>query len=219
MVIIPVSSILRNVANLQKSSTNVKVYLFDNAAEDDKRYQNYTNFLGGAEFFKVHQEHDSVSIKAVEPVTMEEVRQSRGNGLHFEKNIVIASRTWTVMVVGEDDDYRPDYTFIVLGAGMIFVACICLVFWLYTNHRQTLQASSNEKAVIMLQNARQAAIKERELNDFVAHEVRLDRAKTQLYDSHCTISLFVAFAFAFAFRFLKTKVRNPLSAGKHVILK
>ena len=75
----------------------------------------------------------------LEPVTMEECKKKAGHGLHFEKDTVVSTRTWSVSVVDEHEDYRPDITFIVLGAGTIFFACVGVVFWLFTNHRQAKQ--------------------------------------------------------------------------------
>ena len=61
---------------------------------------------------------------------------------------------------------------------MIFVACICLALWVYANHKRVekineMSAEAEaEKAAIMVQSARRATKCERELNDFIAHEVR-----------------------------------------------
>ena len=174
LLIIPVPTILRNLAELQRSSTNVKVHLFDQGQARDDRFVQYDNFLGGAQFYKVDDDEEPVQVDLLPPVSMEDARKGSksGHSRIFETEIVMASRTWSVIICGDDEDYKPDITFVVLGACMIFLACVCLAIWLYTSHRQSRKAVKNEKAAIMLENARQAALREKELNDFVAHECR-----------------------------------------------
>jgi signal transduction histidine kinase/CheY-like chemotaxis protein len=61
---------------------------------------------------------------------------------------------------------------------MIFVACACLALWVLTSyHRETKinelrSAAEADKAAMLVENAHKAAKAERELNDFIAHEVR-----------------------------------------------
>lgn len=61
---------------------------------------------------------------------------------------------------------------------MLFLACLCLALWIYSNYKrlnkinQVRSAADREKAGLLIQNARRSAKQERELNDFLSHEVR-----------------------------------------------
>ena len=96
----------------------------------------------------------------------------------MEKTMHIATRTWKVIIVGDPDEFQPDNTFVILGAVLLLVACILLALWLTTNHgRQVkyarlLRDAQAEKASLLLDHARQTALREREMNDFIAHEIR-----------------------------------------------
>jgi signal transduction histidine kinase len=80
--------------------------------------------------------------------------------------------------VAVDDAYQPHILFVVLGSVIIFLASVCLALWIFSNTRrissfnQMKAQSEAEKALLILDNARQATKAERELNDFIAHEVR-----------------------------------------------
>jgi hypothetical protein len=55
-----------------------------------------------------------------------------------------------------------------------------VALWLWTNHQRQvrynllLQAAEMERASLLLENAKTTARRERELNDFIAHEGKLD---------------------------------------------
>jgi signal transduction histidine kinase len=68
--------------------------------------------------------------------------------------------------------------FVLLGGIIIFVASCCLAWWVYASTKRVDQfnrlysTAESEKATLILDNARRATKAERELNDFIAHEVR-----------------------------------------------
>jgi len=109
-------------------------------------------------------------------VTLEKARSSR-NKL-YQGKLWIASRQWTVVVVAENGTFESELGFVIFGSVMIFIACVCLALWMYTTTLRGAKMSAMkstaeaEKASTMVENAHKAATVERELNDFIAHEVR-----------------------------------------------
>ena len=81
--------------------------------------------------------------------------------------LTVANRHWTFVIVASKEAFSPDYTFIVIGASMIFVACISITFWLCADYRRLVKinqvkaASEAEKASLMVKSARVTARKER----------------------------------------------------------
>jgi signal transduction histidine kinase/CheY-like chemotaxis protein len=93
-------------------------------------------------------------------------------------HIDIATRRWTVALMCNPGTYQANIVLAILGGGIIFAACLCLALWVVTNMRrqakmdQIKQAAATEKAGLIVDHALQAAKADRELNDFIAHEVR-----------------------------------------------
>jgi signal transduction histidine kinase/CheY-like chemotaxis protein len=96
----------------------------------------------------------------------------------YEGRLSILSREWIIVVEAESGTFRPVLGFVILGSTMIFVACACLALWMLTSYRRETKinelrsAAEADKAAMMVENAYMAAKAERELNDFIAHEVR-----------------------------------------------
>jgi signal transduction histidine kinase/CheY-like chemotaxis protein len=100
-------------------------------------------------------------------------------GFLYQRDVPVANRVWTVTVQAVEGSYRvTDITFVIVGGVMIFLASVALALWLYTHSNrmvklQQLQAEADaERASLILSGARNAARAERELNDFIAHEIR-----------------------------------------------
>lgn len=97
---------------------------------------------------------------------------------YMQQDIQAANRVWTITVVSNESRYDTDILFVALGAMIILLSSIVLVFWVRHNDNRTRKynmeraISEQEKAALILENARQATKSERELNDFIAHEVR-----------------------------------------------
>jgi CHASE1-domain containing sensor protein len=144
-------------------------------------------FLGGA---ILHQDgivrHENTSMEFIPEISLEKSvnlyqSESRKRGtLHTVQTLNFASREWTVLVMcttASNGDPNSDLAFIALGAALILVATICLCCLIYSNARRIrnlnrIKASVEaEKSAMRLDNARKAAQQERELNDFIAHEV------------------------------------------------
>jgi signal transduction histidine kinase/CHASE1-domain containing sensor protein len=96
----------------------------------------------------------------------------------YETTLSLATREWNLVVTASGKDFPANLVFVILGAAVILCSCCCLAWWLYSDHRKTLRMqqilskSEGEKALLMLNSARATARTERELNDFIAHEVR-----------------------------------------------
>jgi signal transduction histidine kinase len=130
-------------------------------------------FLGAASV--VRETNGAVNIEFIE----EEPFNSLSDGkLFHHQNIKAADRVWTITVVGVEGRWDSSMVFVIVGGVIILFASITLAFWVRTDERRTKkfneirQEAEHEKAALILKNARQATKTERELNDFIAHEVR-----------------------------------------------
>jgi signal transduction histidine kinase len=130
-------------------------------------------FLGGTTIRRVHGE--SV-LKSLPKLQLNSILN--GNSRHRVQSIKIASRQWEIAVVAVEGTFQPDLFFVILGGIMIFIVCTVLSIWVYTSMRRTgkmnaMRSQANaEKAAIIIKTATKTARAERELNDFIAHEVR-----------------------------------------------
>ena len=67
----------------------------------------------------------------------------------------------------------------ILGSSVILVATVFLALWFYSTQRKAsairrVQAEAEaEKAALIIGNAEKAAAQERELNEYLSHEVRV----------------------------------------------
>jgi signal transduction histidine kinase len=102
---------------------------------------------------------------------------SEGKLFHHQ-NIKAANRVWTITIVSVENRWDSGMIFVIVGGFIILFASVALAFWVRTDERRTkafnemMQQAGHEKAALILKNARQATKTERELNDFIAHEVR-----------------------------------------------
>lgn len=142
-----------------------KTYIHDTSDEKD-------SFLGG-----VQHNPDSDDPKAVNHLQEIGLDEIQGEYRYTEK-LALTNRIWTVTIVAPKSAYQPNISFVVSGAVLVLVASMCLALWIYTSTVRTRKFSAmkarvnSEKASLILENTRQAARAERELNDFIAHEVR-----------------------------------------------
>ena len=81
-------------------------------------------------------------------------------------------------MVCHDSGYEPEIFYIILGSSVILLATLFLSFWFYSSQRkaaaiQRLQRKAEaEKAALIISNAEATATQERELNEYLSHEVR-----------------------------------------------
>jgi signal transduction histidine kinase len=99
----------------------------------------------------------------------------KNSKLQFHKTISIANRYWEITVVGE---CNLQIVLLLVGGFIMFMACASLAIWYVTSARREFllneaqSALQAEKAALIVKNAKMEVKAERELNDFVAHEVR-----------------------------------------------
>lgn len=95
-----------------------------------------------------------------------------------QRSFEVASKLWISVVVSNENCFEMGLFFICFGAIAILMASCFSALWLFTDARKVKKmneikaAAESEKAAFMVRTAKQAAIAERELNDFIAHEVR-----------------------------------------------
>jgi signal transduction histidine kinase len=121
-----------------------------------------------------------------------------GTKFSYTEDIKVANKVWRAIVLSDDETFKPDYLFVVIGGSLMFIATCFLAMWVNWNARNVLQMNKEraeadaEQARLILDNAQQAAKAERELNDFIAHEVRnpVAAAMTAVQVSSCTTCVF-----------------------------
>ncbi|KAL3938919.1 MAG: hypothetical protein SGBAC_006262 [Bacillariaceae sp.] len=98
--------------------------------------------------------------------------------LFHQQTIMAANREWCITVIQMEGWWDISLLFIILGGVTILFAAGALAVYVRNDAQRTKrfnelkQEASHEKAALILKNARQATKTERELNDFIAHEVR-----------------------------------------------
>lgn len=166
--VIRIPDLLRRATDNQRNPS--LVYIFDRSDSSGKNV-----FLGGVEITPsddAEQEADLVF------VAEEELEDVRGDSkLYQEFDLQVANKVWTIAVLSLDGTFEPDHVFVVVGGLIIFVATIGLAWWVHQNTNRVAKMNrlkaeaESEKAALILESARKAADAERELNDFIAHEV------------------------------------------------
>ncbi|KAG7354498.1 signal transduction histidine kinase [Nitzschia inconspicua] len=149
------------------------VYLYDKSDSSGSPL-----FLGAAQI--IPQGDTIATLQGLPETTLDRLHnQVAIAGSLFREEIVnVANKEWIVFVHSVEGTYQPNNVFVVLGGIVIFLASIALGIWLYTNQRRLVSYNKErmkaeaERAALILDSARQATKAERELNDFIAHEVR-----------------------------------------------
>ncbi|KAL7564266.1 hypothetical protein ACA910_014331 [Epithemia clementina (nom. ined.)] len=157
----------------EKQVKSLAAYIHDSSSADPAKMMHEPDFMGAVRVDVdnsgnvKHTYYDEVSLSSLD-----------GKNMFHRQAIPVANRYWTITVVPVDETYRPHLVFVILGGTIIFVAGVCLALWVYANtvrmrkfNDMKVKAEA-EKAQLILKNARQATRAERELNDFIAHEVR-----------------------------------------------
>jgi len=146
---------------------SVSVYIFDTSIGITNR------FFGGVH---INVQNDEQHFTYQEEVELEVIKSK--NSMHYIQEIAIEHQTWTVVVVPQKGTYEADNTFVILGGVLIFVACLCLALWFHSRMSREKKVTEikriaeSEKAALVIENAQNAEKAERDLNDYIAHEVR-----------------------------------------------
>jgi signal transduction histidine kinase len=169
------ASIVIRIPDLIKRSTenqqqNSAVYIFDTSD-----FKEAPVFLGAASVTTSDNESGPL-LTPLSEVSLTELQRTQV--LYMERIIRAADRRWIVSVLTIDDTYKPGVLFVCVGGIIIFLASLCLALFICARTRRVeernkLKAVADvEKAKMILKNAHEATRAERELNDFLGHEVR-----------------------------------------------
>jgi signal transduction histidine kinase len=191
MISVLIPSLLEDIAQHYPIPKTVSVHLYDSTPSQAIEFE----FLGGATFFsddsnqvfdgrRAGASHGPESQSRVtvfdEETDIEDLRRFKKTGKNWvqESSFPVASREWTVVVVADGSTFQPDFFFVILGSVLIFLASASLALGICVNHLRSVKINEiradakAEKAALMVENACKSARAERELNDFIAHEVR-----------------------------------------------
>ena len=177
LILVRIPSLLSRVALVQEE--NLAVYLYDTTILNTGGKE---EFLGAGAFIVTDDltsggaTHELELINEVDYTSFHKQHQS---SRLYEKEVAITpSGTWKVVVVPIDGTFDPHVTFVCFGGAMIVMAGLFIVIWYLTNVKRDARmnkmrvAAEAERAALIVKNAEEAAQTERELNDFLAHEVR-----------------------------------------------
>jgi hypothetical protein len=187
-VVIRIPDLLR--AATSRANENVQVYLYDSTdehahnAQEEEAHEMHAHdehgiaptpeFLGGASIVV-----DSDGVADVRNLPERALDDYEAHAHRRVVEIEIATRRWKIVMMAKQGANKPNIVMASLGGGIIFASCVCLTLWVYTNMRrhskmdQIKQAAASEKAALIVEHALEAARSDRELNDFIAHEVRV----------------------------------------------
>jgi CHASE1-domain containing sensor protein len=164
-IVIRIPDLIQRSANNQAEGSHL--YIYDQSDSSGK-----TIFLGGA---KIVPTEDKADLEFLPEVDLNSLR---GGRLYKEARIEVANKIWTISVSPSDGTFEPELVFVITGGIIICLATVALAGWVYVNTQRVakfniMQAEAEaEKAALVLQSAERATEAERELNDFIAHEVR-----------------------------------------------
>jgi signal transduction histidine kinase len=154
---------------VRDSLTSEKVYIFDSTDSDI-----LPEFFGGTE---VRYDHgQEVSLMSLQEVDLESLRDLPSQYTDIE--VDIANRKWTIAVASLPGSYEPDYFYVILVTLLVLAASCLLAMWFYSqmnridNLHEIQARAEREKALIIVDKAREQAVSERKMNEYIAHEVR-----------------------------------------------
>ena len=166
-MVMRIPDLLERASQGQEGSTSV--YIFDTSNPDVTK-----QFLGAAT--TVVEENGENEFMSLPEIDFEMAL------LHERKYVeaidIVDSREWTLVVVDLDGAYDEENGFVILAGTLIFLLCAALGIFVYCNMSRMAKVNimktdaQQEKSMLIVENARKSAQTERELNDFIAHEVR-----------------------------------------------
>jgi signal transduction histidine kinase/CHASE1-domain containing sensor protein/CheY-like chemotaxis protein len=166
LVLVRIPSLLSRVAQVQEE--NLAVYLYDTTIMNTG---GAAEFLGSGAFSISRENGEGVTHRTLEllpEIAIDTLHNKFESSRVYEKTVDITpSGTWVVVVVPMDNTYKPSFAFVLFGGAMILTAGMCIAAWYFTNARRDARL-----AALIVENAENSATAERELNDFLAHEVR-----------------------------------------------
>jgi signal transduction histidine kinase/CheY-like chemotaxis protein len=156
-IIVRVPALLERAARVSLVSSSVYIFDTTNTSIDPI-------FLGAADIRVDHRGEVSLNSRP-------ETHLAKTSS-HFSRGIKVADRNWTITVVPTNTSL--DLVFIILGGCIIFVGCIVAAVWfhLHLERIAKLNELRSEAQTEKAKVAQKQASLERELNEFIAHEVR-----------------------------------------------
>jgi hypothetical protein len=171
-VVIRIPDLLRRSTSNQAES--VRIVLFDR--QDDGS----SIFLGGVQVDISSSSSTSNDVMNRTVTDLPEMTLSdalAAGDRHETVLIPVENKEWYIVITAVNA-YEPHIVFVVLGGIMIIVSSLCLAAWVFTTtrrvarHNEVTARMEAEKTALLVDSAQQATKAERELNDFLAHEVR-----------------------------------------------
>lgn len=167
-IVVRIPDLLDRAAERQNEGSSVYMYQQATSLSDEPAFLGAANVAPGKGTRATLTPLPEISIEAVVGGTL----------FNYREDIKVTNKVWTVIVLSDDETFKPDYKFVIIGGMLMFCATSCLAVWVHRNARSVLQRNKEraqadaEQARLILENAQHAAKAERELNDFIAHEVR-----------------------------------------------
>lgn len=126
----------------------------------------------------LHDHSSNVIPTYLDATTYDNLTETTGAGLKAEFTIEVLTGTWRLVFVPLEGTFEATLRTIFIAGAFIAAACICIAFWLGNeiskskSLTEVKRKAEAEKAALMVRNAQETAKVERELNDYIAHEVR-----------------------------------------------
>ena len=171
-ITIPFPALFRRARTMAEQAEAVSVYIYD---YDSPRREPV--FFGGGHLV-LTSDTDSVDCRLAGEISLSTLRRQSKSRYMIEHDIPIEHQTWKIAVVAHEGTYQPDLTYVILGGVLIVVTSCCVALWFHSRLRRAVHiqairsAADSEKAQLIVDSATKAAQAERELNEYLAHEVR-----------------------------------------------
>jgi signal transduction histidine kinase/CheY-like chemotaxis protein len=160
-IIIRIPALLERAARVALLDKSVYIY-------DSSKLPQEPIFLGGAD---VQVSPNGAILTSLPESNIGDIPSDRRTR-HFVTRVPVADRYWTIAVVSQD--FQPELIYVILGGVIIFVACVILALLFYSHLVRVAKMNEirSEAEAEKSRIAVKQATLERELNEFIAHEVR-----------------------------------------------
>eukprot|EP00535_Pseudo-nitzschia_heimii_P013358 CAMPEP_0197198578 /NCGR_PEP_ID=MMETSP1423-20130617/33441_1 /TAXON_ID=476441 /ORGANISM="Pseudo-nitzschia heimii, Strain UNC1101" /LENGTH=958 /DNA_ID=CAMNT_0042652413 /DNA_START=41 /DNA_END=2913 /DNA_ORIENTATION=+ len=177
-----ISSIILCIHDLLERSTThqdrqTSLYIHDSTLQEKSE----PVFMGGGRIMKNHilkeEEVEDFTLKLIDEIPFNEL-DCIAQSSCYQERLDIANRQWTVTIIDEHDVDKSRWGYITLISSVVFMTFVCLATRVVIQDKRNRMYSklraeaAAERNALVLENANKAAQTERELNDFLAHEVR-----------------------------------------------
>jgi len=166
VLVIRIPDLLKEAA--KATSVSFAVRIFDSTNPDDLPI-----FLGGAHFV---EDRGDARIETQMEQNLTDVQDQVGGRRYEQRDIQVADKTWTIALTSHAGSFQSSPTFVIFGGLIIFLASGILAVWFYTyigrlNELEGIRSQAEKAELLSEASVRQTA-SERQLNEYLAHEVR-----------------------------------------------